>query len=83
MSDYIGAGPPKGTGLHRYVFVVYKQPGVVEFKVPKLTNTSTDGRPNFKVRAFAADHSLGSPVAGNCFQAEWDDYVPKLYAQFK
>ena len=55
----------------------------MEFKVPKLTNTSTDGRPKFKVRAFAAAHGLGAPVAGNFFQAEWDDYVPKLYAQFK
>lgn len=24
--DYIGAGPPKDTGLHRYIFLVYKQP---------------------------------------------------------
>lgn len=26
VADYIGSGPPKGTGLHRYVFLVYKQP---------------------------------------------------------
>jgi phosphatidylethanolamine-binding protein (PEBP) family uncharacterized protein len=25
LSTYIGAGPPKGTGLHRYVFLVYEQ----------------------------------------------------------
>lgn len=83
LSDYIGAGPPKGTGLHRYVFLIYKQSSRVEFKVSKLTNTSTSGRPSFKVRKFALDHGLGAPVAGNFFQAEWDDYVPKLYAQFK
>lgn len=23
---YIGAGPPKNTGLHRYTFLIYKQP---------------------------------------------------------
>ncbi|XP_062510513.1 protein D3-like [Corticium candelabrum] len=83
LSEYIGAGPPQGTGLHRYVFLIYKQPAAVEFKVPKLTNTSTNGGPKFKVRSFAADHGLRSAVAGNFFQAEWDDYVPKLYAQFK
>jgi len=26
LSEYIGASPSKGTGLHRYVIVVYKQP---------------------------------------------------------
>merc|ERR1719184_345034 len=25
LSDYVGSGPPEGTGLHRYVFLVYKQ----------------------------------------------------------
>ncbi|MCP9258556.1 putative odorant-binding protein A5 [Dirofilaria immitis] len=29
LSEYIGSGPPKGTGLHRYVFLVYKQPGSI------------------------------------------------------
>lgn len=23
--DYIGSGPPEGTGLHRYVFLLFKQ----------------------------------------------------------
>ena len=27
LADYIGAGPPKGTGLHRYVWLLYKQQG--------------------------------------------------------
>lgn len=25
ITEYIGAGPPNKTGLHRYVFLVYKQ----------------------------------------------------------
>ncbi|VDM98669.1 unnamed protein product, partial [Onchocerca ochengi] len=28
LAEYVGAGAPKGTGFHRYVFLVYKQPGV-------------------------------------------------------
>ncbi|CAK9302838.1 unnamed protein product [Gordionus sp. m RMFG-2023] len=27
VSSYKGAGPPKGTGFHRYIFLVYKQNG--------------------------------------------------------
>ena len=39
LSEYIGSGPPKDTGLHRYVFVLYKQSGKLSFDEPKLTNS--------------------------------------------
>lgn len=82
LSEYVGAGPPKGTGLHRYVFVVYKQPeGKITFDEKRLTNRSGDNRGGFHIREFAKKYKLGEPVAGNFFQAEWDDYVPKLYEQ--
>jgi phosphatidylethanolamine-binding protein (PEBP) family uncharacterized protein len=83
LSDYIGAGPPEGTGLHRYVFLVYEQPSQLTFDEKKLTNRSGDGRGKFSARNFAKKHNLGAPVAGNFFQAEWDDYVPKLYEKLK
>jgi phosphatidylethanolamine-binding protein (PEBP) family uncharacterized protein len=28
--SYVGAGPPPNTGLHRYLFLVYRQAGKVE-----------------------------------------------------
>lgn len=37
------------------------------------------GRNNTKARDIVTEYSLGTPVAGNFFQAQWDDYVPKLY----
>ncbi|CAG0910012.1 unnamed protein product, partial [Darwinula stevensoni] len=49
MSEYVGSGPPQGTGLHRYVFFVYKQPGTISPKEKHLTNTSGDGRASFKI----------------------------------
>jgi len=80
LTEYVGAGPPKGTGLHRYVYVVYKQPeGKITFDERRLTNRSGDHRGNFKVRDFAKKYALGEPIAANFFQAEWDEYVPKLY----
>jgi len=82
LSEYVGSGPPQGTGLHRYVFLVYKQPaGRTQFSDKRLTNRSSDGRASQSVAAFATSHALGDPVAGNYYQAEYDDYVPKLYEQ--
>lgn len=84
LSDYIGSGPPKGTGLHRYVFLVYKQPEKLNFsQVPKLPNNSGDKRGKFSISSFATKFGLGSPVAGNFYQAQYDDYVPKLYQKLK
>ncbi|GJQ70411.1 hypothetical protein Trydic_g22840 [Trypoxylus dichotomus] len=81
LSEYVGAGPPKGTGLHRYVLLVYKQPGKLSFNEKKLTNRSGDGRGKFSIRNFAKKYNLGDPIAGNFFQAQWDNYVPTLYKQ--
>lgn len=81
LSEYIGAGPPKGTGLHRYVFLLYKQPRKLTFDEAHLTNKSGSGRPMFSTKKFASKYGLGEPIAGNFFQAQWDDYVPILYKQ--
>ncbi|XP_015423008.1 PREDICTED: phosphatidylethanolamine-binding protein 1, partial [Myotis davidii] len=81
LSDYVGSGPPKGTGLHRYVWLVYEQAKPLKCDEPILSNRSGDNRGKFKVASFRKKYDLGPPVAGTCYQAEWDDYVPKLYEQ--
>ncbi|KAL1500855.1 hypothetical protein ABEB36_006279 [Hypothenemus hampei] len=81
LSAYVGSGPPPNTGLHRYVFLVYKQNGKLTFDEPRLPNTSDDKRSGFSIRKFATKYNLGTPVAGNFYQAEYDDYVPILYKQ--
>uniref|UniRef100_A0A1I8A3L7 Phosphatidylethanolamine-binding protein n=1 Tax=Steinernema glaseri TaxID=37863 RepID=A0A1I8A3L7_9BILA len=78
LAPYVGAGPPQGTGLHRYVFLIYKQPGKVVDK-EHGSNPGREKRRSWKVAAFAEKHKLGSPVAGNLFQAQWDEYVPILH----
>lgn len=35
---FIGSGPPRGTGLHRYVFVVYEQSGLIDYQKPFASN---------------------------------------------
>ncbi|RZC43038.1 PBP domain containing protein [Asbolus verrucosus] len=81
LSGYIGAGPPKGTGLHRYVFVIYKQDGKISCSEKRLSSNSGDDRGKFCIRKFAAKYKLGNPISANFFQAEWDNYVPTLYKQ--
>lgn len=81
LSAYVGSGPPKGTGLHRYVLLVFKQSKKLSFDEPKLPNTSGEGRANFNTQKFIEKYELGVPVAGNFFQAQYDDYVPTLYKQ--
>lgn len=44
-------------------------------------NRSTQGRGKFSTHKFSEKYELGLPVAGNFFQAQFDDYVPKLYRQ--
>lgn len=81
LSEYIGSGPPEGTGLHRYVFLLYKQPEKLTFDEERLTNKSGDNRAKFAIKKFAEKYKLGHPIAGNMYQAEFDDYVPILYKQ--
>lgn len=42
---------------------------------------SADNRGGFSIAKFAAKYNLGDPVAGNFYQAKYDDYVPILYKQ--
>ncbi|KAM3959483.1 protein D3-like isoform 2-T5 [Aphomia sociella] len=81
LSAYVGSGPPPDTGLHRYVYLVYKQPSKLEFDEPRLPNTSGENRANFSIAKFAKKYNLGDPIAGNFYQAQYDDYVPLLYKQ--
>ncbi|XP_023020259.1 protein D2 isoform X3 [Leptinotarsa decemlineata] len=75
ITDYVGSAPPKGSGLHRYVFVLYKQPE--KLKVDEPRHGPTDGnRGQFSTEKFAKKYNLGKAVGGNFFQAQWDDSVP-------
>ena len=67
-------GPPPGTGLHRYVWLVYEQPGKLNPDEKRLTNRSAENRGKFSIESFAKKYNLGIPYAANFYQAEYDDY---------
>ncbi|XP_064080072.1 protein D2-like isoform X2 [Macrobrachium nipponense] len=80
LAQFVGSGPPKGTGLHRYVYLAYQQPGKISCDEPKMPNNSVENRRQFSIRNFAAKYKL-KPVAGNFYQAEYDETTLKVHRQ--
>jgi len=68
LTPYTGPHPPKDSGLHRYVFLLYKQPDQI---TPAALDNTGDNRGKFKTRQFAREYRLGSPVGAAFFQAEY------------
>lgn len=63
VSSYMGPAPPRGSGPHRYVFVLFRQTRGA------LPPAPMDARPSFDAAAFARTHGL-VPVAATFFFAE-------------
>lgn len=79
--EYVGSGPSQGTGLHRYVLLVYKQPEKLTIEEARISKTERTGRPAFAIHNFATKYKLGDPIAGNMYRAQYDDYVPTIQKQ--
>uniref|UniRef100_A0A0N4ZIC6 Phosphatidylethanolamine-binding protein n=1 Tax=Parastrongyloides trichosuri TaxID=131310 RepID=A0A0N4ZIC6_PARTI len=82
IAEYVGSGAPQGTGLHRYIFLLYKQPSKIDTDSEIKANRFTrNGRFNWNVKEFSKKYNLEGPIYGNFYQAQYDDYVPILHAQ--
>jgi len=79
LMSYRGSRPPKDSGIHRYVFLVYKQAHRLDVASNPKLHFPPNNRTNFEIRAFAAVHNLGSPIAGNFYQAQYSDYLAQFY----
>lgn len=77
IAEYRGSGPPKGSGLHRYVFLVFEQNGKLVFNEKLISAKEVYGRVKFSLRKFAEKYNLGKPLFVNYFEAQWDEYVDK------
>ncbi|XP_013100102.2 protein D3-like [Stomoxys calcitrans] len=81
LTAYVGSGPPKGTGLHRYIFLLYKQMGKLKFSEKHIPKNSGNDRGKFCTQTFVKKYKLGEALAGDFFQAKWDEYVPTVHKQ--
>mmetsp|Transcript_15131 Transcript_15131/g.37901 ORF Transcript_15131/g.37901 Transcript_15131/m.37901 type:complete len:285 (-) Transcript_15131:351-1205(-) len=83
IKEYVGAGPMEGAGVQRYFIMVFKQQGKVDFEGKDRVPFTESERPGFKTAEFAEKYELGTPIGFTYFKAEYDNYVPELYAKLK
>ncbi|XP_011707281.1 PREDICTED: protein D2-like isoform X1 [Wasmannia auropunctata] len=80
LAEYVGPAPPKNTGKHRYVFLLYKQnQGAITFDERRLSTWDGSQRKRFSIKKFAEKYNLEGPIAGNFMVAEYDDNVPAYH----
>nr|XP_053631747.1 protein D3-like [Cherax quadricarinatus]XP_053631748.1 protein D3-like [Cherax quadricarinatus] len=77
LSGFVGSAPADGSGLHRYVYLVYRQPARIQCD---HNFNKVEQRRNFSIRNFAAKHNL-QLVAGNFYQAEYDATCDLIHRQ--
>ncbi|KAF2305080.1 hypothetical protein GH714_001645 [Hevea brasiliensis] len=65
-------GPQPSTGIHRYVFALFKQKGALMGR-----SQLPDGRGNFSTRQFASQYGFGLPVAAVYFNSHKQPAVKK------
>uniref|UniRef100_A0A2M3Z5S4 Putative phosphatidylethanolamine-binding protein n=1 Tax=Anopheles braziliensis TaxID=58242 RepID=A0A2M3Z5S4_9DIPT len=83
MFQYMPVFPRAGSGCHRYIFLIFRQQCWNDYAaVPRISGKDRPPRIRFSTRDFAYRYSLGSPVAGNFFIAQYDDYVPVLLSHY-
>lgn len=80
LTAFFPSAPPKDTGEHRYVFLLFKQPAKIDFNGHVVIPTfEMDGRNKFSTKAFVEKFKLATPVAGNFYLAAWDESCMEIY----
>nr|XP_018909533.1 PREDICTED: uncharacterized protein LOC109038796 isoform X2 [Bemisia tabaci] len=76
MTYYLPPKPPKGSGIHRYVVLLYLQPNGSKIEFEEKKNPIFDirddkARGKWSHKKFAAKYKLGDPIACNFFRVRW------------
>lgn len=74
--DYLGVGAPHASGLHRYVFLLFKQ---LESSSPASLAQAFEGRGGKKVCVAAREAGLGAVVAATWFESEWHESIDAVH----
>jgi len=68
ITEYAGPAPPSGSGVHRYVIMLFVQPAM--FVPPTGFNQPNMGVSVFNLEDYVTSANLGTPVAGNYLTVE-------------
>lgn len=80
LTAFFPSAPPKNTGEHRYVFLLFKQPAKIDFQGHVIIPTfEMEGRNKFSTKALVEKFKLAAPVAGNFYLAAWDESCDEIY----
>ena len=79
--DYQGSGPDKASGFHRYVYLLFEQVEKLHIDLKPSPANSVEGRAKFSTVKFCQKYGLDSPVAGNFYLAQYDEYSEVLWAK--
>ncbi|KAG6455034.1 hypothetical protein O3G_MSEX009012 [Manduca sexta] len=80
LVEYLRPFPLKGTGYHRYVFVLYKQNDRVLYDIPKVVASSPLQDRTFVTRDWYKKHQDVITPAGLAFyQCDWDESVKDFF----
>ncbi|XP_061703871.1 large ribosomal subunit protein mL38 [Cydia pomonella] len=78
--EYLQPFPLKGTGYHRYAFVLYKQDGRITYDIPQVTSTSPLATRTFETREWYQKYQDNITPAGLAFyQTDWDYTVKDFF----
>lgn len=78
--EYLQPFPLKGTGYHRYVFVLYKQDQPIVYDVTKVTSSSPLQDRTFETREWYKKYEDNITPAGLAFyQTIWDNTVKEFF----
>ncbi|KAG7271212.1 hypothetical protein CRUP_003389 [Coryphaenoides rupestris] len=81
LCDYMAPFPARGTGFHRYVFVLFKQEGLMDFQQDARPSPchSLEGRTFKTVEFYRKYQDSMTPAGLGLFQCQWDESVTNTF----
>jgi len=77
--EYVPPAPPPDTGLHRYVFLVFRQENYNCYQEDVIYSHQIDGRSNFSLADYCYCYKLDELVAVNFCRCRFDCSVVDVY----
>ncbi|KAG8172804.1 hypothetical protein JTE90_022422 [Oedothorax gibbosus] len=78
VSNYHPPSPPPYSDPHRYIILIYKQPGFITERSLKQA-----AKNNFNVKSFVQSQNLKEPVAGKYFKVSASDQITNTEKQIQ